>query len=127
MHGDRIDGWWNQNPPLDSRASLGQKKEKEPLAVHELEVSLDRADAIIEGGPPLSLCPLDAHAQTEHTTVSLPRCANLIRGGGLRLFLLSPATMTVIYRQTKNPAWCFIALIHVQKGSQCGSPRQEDG
>src|SRR5713226_5493114 len=68
MHGDRIDGWWNQNPPLDSRASLGQKKEKEkdpfkweekePLAVHELEVSLDRADAVIEGGA----CRIALHA-----------------------------------------------------------------
>src|SRR5216684_1523185 len=59
--GDRIDGWWNQIPPLDSRSEpwskcrtekrffQGRRKKTSPAA-RTVYVSLDRADAIIEGG-----------------------------------------------------------------------------
>src|SRR5260370_19741271 len=59
--GDRIDGWWNQIPPLDSRSEPWSKcrkekrffqgrRKKRALAARAVYVSLDRADAIIEGG-----------------------------------------------------------------------------
>jgi hypothetical protein len=62
--GDRIDGWWNQLPPQDSKSELWSKcrKEKDPfqgkkkraLEARKLEVSLDRAGNVIESGTPFS-------------------------------------------------------------------------
>jgi hypothetical protein len=57
--GDRIDGWWNQNPPRDSQASLGRERKRfrfnrdegESSATRKMYVSLDNADNVIEGGP----------------------------------------------------------------------------
>jgi hypothetical protein len=64
MCGDRIDGWWNQVPPQDSRSepwSMSQKTnsniksktfyERENPKPFTAHVSLDNADTVIEGGP----------------------------------------------------------------------------
>jgi len=60
---DRIDGWWNQFPPQDSaeRALVDEQKQKQQQTqnlyegknqnLRTVEVSLDNADTVIEGGP----------------------------------------------------------------------------
>src|SRR5260370_12637485 len=65
---DRIDGWWNQIPPLDSRSEPWSKcrkekrffqvRKKRALAARTVYVSLDKADVVIE---PAALFPHSPH------------------------------------------------------------------